>query len=145
MKKIISVVLLASLATMPLSAEVAKKESIKLLMDKTGSTKMAKQMIGQIIPNLKLYAPDAPDSFWEEVVADIDMNHLAELVIPIYQKNLTEQDVQDINTFYDTPAGKKLIRVMPTIMQETIKVGQIWGQEIGKDVFKKLKEKKYIK
>jgi len=62
------------------------------------------------------------------------------LMIPIYQKHFTEAEIQAINDFYQTPAGKKLIKEMPDIMQESFVIGQQWGQDIAQKMVTKYKE-----
>lgn len=118
----------------------ASKESIQTLMQTTGAENMAKQMAVQIIPMLKKLVPEAPDRFWEDFFKEINAEQINELVIPIYQKYLTEQDVQAINTFYQSPAGQKLIRVQPQISKESMLAGQLWGQQIAQKVIKKYQE-----
>ncbi len=144
MKKILGAVVVAALCVSSVSAEVAKKESILKLMEKTGAKNMGKQMMARMMPSMKVYAPKAPDSFWDDMVKEIDMDKLVELIVPIYQKHFTEEDIQDINNFYDTPVGQKMIEHMPQIMQESMNAGQAWGKEIGEMILKKLKEKKYL-
>ena len=64
------------------------------------------------------------------------------LTIPIYQKHLTQEDIAALNKFYDSPAGKKMIKVQPLIMQESMAVGQAWGQKIAQEVINKYQAEK---
>ncbi|MDG4811415.1 DUF2059 domain-containing protein [Hydrogenovibrio sp. 3SP14C1] len=133
------------LSIMPLYANAeppqpASKESIQTLMQTTGAENMAKQMAVQIIPMLKKLVPEAPDRFWEDFFKEINAEQINELIIPIYQKYLTEQDVQAINAFYQSPVGQKLIRVQPQISKESMVAGQLWGQQIAQKVIKKYQQ-----
>lgn len=121
-------------------AQPASKESIQTLMQTTGAANMAKQMSVQIIPMLKKLVPEAPDSFWEDFFKEINAEQINELIIPIYQKYLTEQDVQAINAFYQSPVGQKLIRVQPQISKESMVAGQLWGQKIAQKVIQKYQQ-----
>jgi len=127
------------LTSTSVSAEPASKESIKILMEKTGAGDLGVQMMNQMIPALKNAIPEAPDKFWTDVMGEINANEIVELVIPLYQKHLTEEDIKEINAFYDTPAGKKLIQTQPIIIQESFEVGQQWGQKIAKEIVEKYK------
>jgi hypothetical protein len=142
MKKYLYGLFISLLLTVPSFAETAKPDSIRLLMEKSGSKDLGLQVMKQLIPMLKQLAPDAPDSFWREVMQEIDMDEMVNLLIPIYQKHLNEQDIQDIINFYDTQAGKKLIRSTPYITQESMLVGQKWGESIAQRVINKLKNEK---
>jgi len=46
---------------------------------------------------------------------------------------------------YETPAGKRLVEKLPIVMQESMKAGEIWGQELGEKVVNKMLEEGYIK
>ena len=124
------------------NAQPATKESIQTLMQTTGAENMAQQMATQIIPMLKKLVPEAPDRFWDDFFKEINAEQINELIIPIYQKYLTEQDVQAINAFYQSPVGQKLIRVQPQISKESMIAGQLWGQQIAEKVIAKYKQQK---
>lgn len=118
-------------------AEQASAESVKQLMQKTGAGELGIQAMKQMLPALKNIIPDAPESFWTDYMAEFNPEDLVEMTVPIYQKYLTEEEVQALNAFYDTPAGKKLIKVQPLIMQESMMAGQQWGQTVAQDVMQK--------
>jgi len=99
--------------------------------------------MNQMLPSLKVMVPDAPDNFWREFMAGVNSDDLVEMIIPIYQKYLTEKDISELNKFYSSPVGKKLIRYQPIIMQESMTVGQRWGENIAKEVLKKYKQGNY--
>ncbi len=58
-------------------------------------------------------------------------DHLVGLMIEVYAKYYTPEDVQALIAFYRTPAGKKLAAVGPKAAVESMQVGQKWGQELG--------------
>ncbi len=126
----------SSLAT----AETPSTESVRELMDKTGAGEMGMQVIQQMLPALQQMAPDAPAAFWQDFASSIDPNEMVEKTIPIYQKYLSQKDVDAISKFFDSPEGKKLISVQPAIMQESMMVGQAWGQELAQQVLMKYQE-----
>lgn len=123
-------------------AETASPKSVKDLLNKTGSGQMGIQAMKQMLPALKKMVPDAPEKFWQDFMAEVKPSDLVNMVIPIYQKHLTQKEIKAINAFYDTPAGKKLIRVQPYIVQESMAVGQAWGQNIAQKVITKYKKQK---
>lgn len=86
----------------------------------------------------------------ENIVADLEQEFLntslAELVdmlTPVYEKHFSEADLQEIIKFYDSPIGRKFAEKTPFVMQESMQVGQQWGQKIGEAFQVKLKEKGY--
>jgi hypothetical protein len=59
-----------------------------------------------------------------------EQDHVTDKLFPIYSKYLTKDDVQKITAFYRTPAGRKLVSVMPQISLEGASVGQQWIESI---------------
>jgi uncharacterized protein len=57
----------------------------------------------------------------------------AEIVL-IYARNFTPEEMRQMTTFYRTPVGQKLLEKLPTVTQESMRVGQAWGQRIGAEV-----------
>lgn len=117
----------------------ASAESIKHMMQKTGSGEIGIQAMTQLLPALKRLVPNAPDKFWEDFMAEVHPDDLINMTIPIYQKYLSQADLDAINAFYGTPAGQNLIRTQPLIMQESIAAGQLWGQKLAQDVVNRYK------
>lgn len=124
-------------------AEPASAESVKQLMHKTGAGELGIQAMNQMLPALKNLIPEAPETFWSDYMAEFNPEDLVEMTVPIYQKYLSEEEVQALNSFYDTPAGKKLIKVQPLIMQESMMAGQQWGQAVAQDVISKYQMQKH--
>lgn len=74
---------------------------------------------------------------------EVDEQALINLIIPIYKKYYTQEDLKAIIAFYETPVGKKSINVLPNITKDSMTAGQAWGLEIGTKVVNKLKEQGY--
>ncbi len=70
---------------------------------------------------------------------------LVNLIIPIYEKYYTEEDVQGLIKFYNTPVGEKVIASLPQVTAESMEAGQQWGESIAKQVLDDMKEKGYYK
>ena len=66
----------------------------------------------------------------------------------IYIKHFTAEELRELNAFYDSPLGRKLIKDMPALMQEGMAVGQMFGLKIARDAIDKLRpefEKRNLK
>lgn len=134
------VVLLMLVSTTAFS-EPATKSSVKELMNLTGAGNLSVQMMNQMLPALKRMAPNEPQEFWDGFMAEVDPGEMEDMVIPIYQKYLTEAEIKELIIFYKSPTGEKLIQVQPNIMRESMMIGQTWGQGIAQRVAQKLREK----
>lgn len=58
----------------------------------------------------------------EDVMKDVPIDAMLDDMIPIYQKHLTQADVDAMIVFYSSPTGKKLMQQMPEITQEAMQV-----------------------
>lgn len=56
---------------------------------------------------------------------------LLEMLIPIYDKYYTNEDLEGIIAFYSTPLGQKLLKNSPDVLRESQTVGYQWGSKIG--------------
>ncbi len=126
----------------PAFAEPPTEESVRELLDKTKAGEAAVQMVSQMMPSMKVMAPGAPQEFWDSIEKEFNAESFIKLVIPIYQKHLTQADIDAINAFYDTPAGKNLIEKQGIIMQESMAAGQLWGEQVANEVIKRLEAQK---
>ncbi len=130
-------------AAAPASAPVAPtidpafEADIRQLLAVTGSAALAKQMMTQMLPQLKQLAPSLPASFWTDFEASVDTNELIDLMVPVYARHLTDDDVKALVAFYQTPTGQKYISVSPAIAQDSMMVGRQWGESLAMRVLTK--------
>jgi len=120
----------------------AKEADIRRLLQITGASAMATQSMDDMEKNIKpLVANALPpgdyrdklvDLFFEKFRSNRDPSALINLVIPVYDKYLSDQDVQDLIQVYQTPMGKKLLSVMPKVMAESQAAGVQWGERVGR-------------
>ena len=140
MKKLfVAMGLVLALITAVCRAEPASEKSVRELMVLTGAGQRGVQVMAALLPELKRMAPQVPESFWQKFVAKIDPDELVSLVVPIYQQRFTEQDIQDIISFYRSPAGKRLIEQSPGLTQDSMKAGQQWGAELAQKAISEIR------
>ncbi len=120
-----------------------KQNEIKKLLVISGSNGLGKQMMQQMIDSFKGMMPQVPENFWQEFMHEADMNELMDRMVPVYDKYLSYDDIKELVKFYESPAGKKYVKVLPQISRESMTIGREWGEEVGKKVLKKLQEKGY--
>lgn len=121
----------------------AKQQDIHKLLVLSGSGDLGVQTMKQLTQIYSQMLPNVPQKFWEEFAKEVDANSLIELIVPIYDKHFTHEDVKGLIEFYQTPVGKKLIAVQPLLTQESQQAGEKWGMEIGQKVAERLKEEGY--
>ena len=67
------------------------------------------------------------------------MSSLIEMLVPIYQKHFTEQDLKDAIDLFKTPIGKKISEKSPIIAQESMQASMQWGMELSTKLQKYMK------
>lgn len=56
----------------------------------------------------------------DETLKDFPVDAMLEDMVPIYQKHLSQVDVDAMIVFYSSPTGKKLMQQLPQITQEAV-------------------------
>jgi hypothetical protein len=135
------------LAQEELSAE--KRKDIEYLLEITGATAIGKQMatyaVAQMTQALKKARPDIPqralDMLPEEIgaVFEARAGSFKEIVIPIYHKYFTGEEIREMIRFYSSDLGRKTIRIMPALINESLTAGQQWGQSLAPLVTERVK------
>ena len=121
------------------------KSSLKKMFEVSGSQEAYKSAIRQMFVMFK-QNQNVPAEIWTEMEKEFLLTSLDELVdmlTPVYEKHLTRADLQALIDFYQTPVGAKFAGKTPMIMQESMQVGQQWGQKVAESVQRTLKEKGY--
>lgn len=145
-------IILLSLLVVPAFAEELtddKRADIEKLLVMTGAFDIGKQMseatVEQMTKSLRQNRPDIPEQVLnvlpEEVNAVIgeNLDDFKALVIPLYHKHFTAEDIKGMIQFYSSPLGKKTIRVMPHLARESMQLGMQWGRSIAPEVNNRIK------
>lgn len=64
--------------------------------------------------------------------ADIkaSMDNLYDQLVVVYMDSYTEEEIDAILAFYNTPVGKKMVATTPEITQKSMQIGQQWGMQL---------------
>ena len=122
------------------------KAALKNMFEVSGSEETYKTVIRQMVSMFKTQFANVPEEHWNELENEFlqtSLDDLVDMLVPVYSKHLTLEDLQEIIEFYHTPTGKKYAEKTPLITQESMQIGQQWGMQIGQDFQSKLKEKGY--
>ncbi len=92
-----------------------KAELIKMLLDVNGTRATMEN-------NFQAILAQAPEDKREKLKGMLQVDKIVDLVIPVYEKHFTEEDLRKLVEFYRSPTGTKFLAVTPTILQETVDV-----------------------
>lgn len=120
-------------------ADEEKRRDIKRLLTLTRGTELGEQIVRQSLDGLRENLAFLPEEsrakvmniFEEEMLKEFSAERMIELVLPIYAKHLTSEDVKSLIVFYETPTGKKLLDAMPSITRESYEAGSERGRQAG--------------
>lgn len=127
MKKLILVIAIAigclgSTALKAQNNDDAYKQALRTYMESSGSTASFDAMVNQLF----MMAGSVPAEKKTEIRKQA-FDKLVDLMAPVYKKNISLEDLKEINKFYQTPAGKRIAEAQPKIAVESTQVGQQWG------------------
>lgn len=124
-----------------------KAAAVRRLLDLMGSAKLSKQMLNELFSMLKNSTSQVPPRVWDEINAeyntDIESGKFMEMIVPIYGRAFSEDEIKELIKFYESPIGKKLSATLPQILNESMTVGAEWAGEIMRRIQKRLKDKGY--
>jgi len=145
MKKLILFLFVLAITGSAFSQVDSTKHHARELLEVTGSGNLGLQLMQNIFSSFKNQFPQVPGEFWEEMSKEVTGKELIELVIPIYSKYYTDEELVNLIAFYKSPLGQKVIQKLPLISQDSYYVGQDWGKKVGEKVITRLKEKGFFK
>lgn len=146
-----AVCLAAFAAGSALAAEVApdKRAEIERLLEVTGAIAMGQQVANFFVTHfaqtIKQQNPNVPqhviDALPEEVNAAVAeaLPEFKALIIPLYDKYFSLEELRGLNAFYSTPVGRKAITVMPALVNDSMKLGAQWGQAMEPRINQRLR------
>jgi len=122
-------------------AQTPEEKAAREVMIVSKSADMGIQMIDQLIEMQKQQHPSVGDEVWSSIRSEFNSDELINILVPIYVKNFTLAEMNEIIAFYKSPIGQKVIDKMPAVMQEAMLAGQQWGVTVLNKMTERLKEK----
>jgi hypothetical protein len=62
------------------------------------------------------------------------MNEVIDQIAVVYARTFTADELREAVAFYRGPTGQKIVQKLPALLQESIAVGQRFGQSIGNEL-----------
>lgn len=121
-------------------------KTLNKMFEISGTEESCQAAIKQMFTIFKQQYPNLEVEIWTDLEKEFSkssLNELTKMLVPVYSKYMTLEDLNELIKFYNTPTGKKYAKSTPLITQESMQVGQQWGMKIGQDFVKKMKDKGY--
>lgn len=114
-------------------------DDIVKLLRLTGTATMADQLVGTMVTQFQAMNPNIPPAFWVAFKRRMNIEEFLRMCVPIYARHYSHDEIRQLIQFYESPIGRKTVSVMPAMLQETMAVGQKWGEKLGVEVIAELR------
>ena len=134
------------LTPMPARAESLSPESIAAAKELVATIKLGEQF-KSLMPTIMTTLKPAIVQGRANVERDYDamipmllqsfqsrMDELSGVVVKVYASNFTADDLRALIVFYKTPVGQKFLQKTPLLAQQTMAVGQQFGQSVASEI-----------
>ncbi len=118
----------------------AKYRDIRELFKVQKTEQMDQQVVAQLLQMIgqKILA-NQKQQLMDTLQKEVHFEDLTEMLVPIYDRNFTHAEIQQVLQFYKTPAGQKFVTSQPKIMQESSMAVQQWAARLSARVDASLK------
>ena len=138
---LITVILI--LFTLQINAQ-SLDEKIENLLELDGTIRNIENLITQTIDYQKQNNFGISDNYWETLEQIVIKKSLAEfktITTPIYSKNYTESEIDNLITFYSSSTGKLVTEKQPIIIEELNLPLMQWSQNLGSFVIEEIENR----
>jgi len=124
------------LGAQQLSKPTDKLQLIRRVLELTKAADVAIASVDAGIQMQRIANPRVPQDFWNDLSqrARKEAPRFVESLVAIYDSQFSEEQLRELIRFYQTPIGKYLIQVQPTIAAQSMRAAQQWGSELGSQV-----------
>ena len=136
----------------PARTQSASPESMaaaKELVDASKTTDAFKTLLPMMMQQIKpvvVQKRPAVEKDFDQIVplmieaANEQVGKFAEAVAVIWASNFTADELRQVSAFYRTPAGQKFLQQMPVIAQQSMAMGQKFGESLMNDLQGRMKD-----
>lgn len=117
-----------------------KEQKVRELLVLMRAGDLGMQTVDAMIDAMK-DAIQAPDEYWTSFRQKIKADDLVDMLVPVYAKHLDSADIDELIRFYRSPAGQRFLDKQPAILQESMVIGQKWGEQLAMRAIEDLNKK----
>lgn len=107
--------------------EDAKVEKIHKLLRLSGEAEDAAKMCRETLKQNAQLPPEYVKKFSEAANAKA----FEDIFTPVYSKHFSEEDIDGLIAFYESPVGKKLAKKRFKLQKDAMDAGRLWGAKTG--------------
>ena len=130
MKKILLPALFLFSFSIGLSQEDSYKENLIEYMKSQGQFETFSSTFNQMAG---MFGISESDEKFEKLQKEM-IDDLIKLMVPIYKKHFSEEELKQAIELYKTPIGLKIAEKNPVIAKESMQASMQWGMEFGNKI-----------
>ena len=127
----------------------SKEADIRRLMDLTHAAGLADQGVQPFLEaDQKKYTGNLPrgieqrreiaEAFGERFTARFTRDELLKRIVPVYDKNFSQEEIKETLRFYESPAGRHFLEIMPEVLRESQAAAEKMSQELVPQVLQEI-------
>jgi hypothetical protein len=121
------------------ASDAAKKKevTVRAVITACKADKLGEQMLDQMGALLKDAVGGA---FWKKFRGKVRTQELVDMIVPIYARHFTQEELEQLLAFYQSPIGKRMVEEQPLLVKESMEVGAEWGRKLAEEAMKESEE-----
>jgi uncharacterized protein len=136
-------------AQKPTTPDAAQIDAAKAFLDAAGQAKTFETALPLIMNQfVDVMGKSAPDKIGviREVMQQMMPKFLArkqevlDQIAVLYASQMSIEDMKAATAFFKSQAGQRFVALQPQLMQQSMVIGQRWGQKIGQDVDNEMRQ-----
>ena len=124
--------------------EAAKERDIRRLLQLNGTIGLAEQVRDRFVHDAKEVYATVPQTAIVDFGNRIKPDDFYALMVPIYARHFSHEEILQLIAFYESPVGRKLIASLPAMNLEAQDATSQWTRELTEKLVKELRAKRYI-
>jgi hypothetical protein len=126
-------------------ARAAAKELIEVMQATEQFKKIMPLLMQQLKPAIVQSRPEVERDFDASLPVVLEamnsrMGELADSMAAIYAFNFSSDELRQLTAFYRSPVGQKFVAKLPAITQQSLAIGQKFGQDLAGDLRQRMIE-----
>ncbi|MFE8604092.1 DUF2059 domain-containing protein [Archangium violaceum] len=114
-----------------------KQQKVRRLMALTGAEDTGRQMMDMMTGHFEK-SSSIPPGFMEKFREVAQRESIVDMLVPVYMKHFSEEDLDAAITFHESPAGRRFLAAQPRVMEEAKEVGEQWGVRLAEKALRAL-------
>ena len=110
---------------------------VREILQMTGGNDLKQQMMEGMLPMMQQMLPYMPDTVVNDFRHSLEMADFDRAMVRTFQAHLSTEDAAQIIAFYKSPAGQRMIGVMPQIQNDWQEAGEALGQQVMLEVIQR--------